>query len=305
MNKLLGSPYERRGIVKAIPQKIVVVCTWVLVLVSLAACASKTPVVETVKTPTVVEDTPEVEVIVTVTATPKLEPPTSTPLPTITPTPVPTVEYSTEIISFTTEDEFDLEGILYLSEGDTAVVFAHMAGDNDQQNWVPFANQIARRGFTALTFNFRCYGESECGGRDSGSILISRDIGAAINYLRNQGFEHIVCIGASMGGRACVNAAFEEELAGMVIVSGTGSSDPDRKSLDGFTTPNMPKLFIVSENDHIPDRTLSMTRLYENAPEPKIFKTIPGTAHGTELFDSKYGQEFRETLSGFLEDIRS
>ena len=290
---------------KAIPQKIVVVCTWVLVLVSLAACASKTPVVETVKTPTVVEDTPEVEVIVTVTATPKLEPPTSTPLPTITPTPVPTVEYSTEIISFTTEDEFDLEGILYLSEGDTAVVFAHMAGDNDQQNWVPFANQIARRGFTALTFNFRCYGESECGGRDSGSILISRDIGAAINYLRNQGFEHIVCIGASMGGRACVNAAFEEELAGMVIVSGTGSSDPDRKSLDGFTTPNMPKLFIVSENDHIPDRTLSMTRLYENAPEPKIFKTIPGTAHGTELFDSKYGQEFRETLSGFLEDIRS
>jgi len=305
VNKLLGSPYERRGIVKAIPQKIVVVCTWVLVLVSLAACASKTPVVETVKTPTVVEDTPEVEVIVTVTATPKLEPPTSTPLPTITPTPVPTVEYSTEIISFTTEDEFDLEGILYLSEGDTAVVFAHMAGDNDQQNWVPFANQIARRGFTALTFNFRCYGESECGGRDSGSILISRDIGAAINYLRNQGFEHIVCIGASMGGRACVNAAFEEELAGMVIVSGTGSSDPDRKSLDGFTTPNMPKLFIVSENDHIPDRTLSMTRLYENAPEPKIFKTIPGTAHGTELFDSKYGQEFRETLSGFLEDIRS
>ena len=290
---------------KAIPQKIVVVCTWVLVLVFLAACASKTPVVETVKTPTVVEDTPEVEVIVTVTATPKLEHPTSTPPPTITPTPVPTVEYSTEIVSLTTEDDFDLEGILFLSEGDTAVVFAHMAGDNDQQNWVPFANTIARRGFTALTFNFRCYGESECGGRDSGSILISRDIGAAINYLRNQGFEHIVCIGASMGGRACVNAAFEEELAGMVIVSGTGSSDPDRKSLDGFTTPNMPKLFIVSENDHIPDRTLSMTRLYENAPEPKIFKTIPGTAHGTELFDSKYGQEFRETLLVFLQDIRS
>ena len=108
-----------------------------------------------------------------------------------------------------------------------------------------------------------------------------------------------------MGGRACVNAAFEEELAGMVIVSGTGSSDPDRKDLDGFISPDMPKLFIVSEDDHIPDRTLSMTRLYESAPEPKIFKTFPGTAHGTELFDSKNGQEFREALLDFLEEICS
>lgn len=289
---------------KAIPQKIVVVCTWVLVLFFLAACANKTPVVESIQTPTIVEYTQEVEVIVTVTSTSTLEPPTSTPLPTISPTPVPTVEYSTEIVSLTTEDDFDLEGILFLSEGDTAVVFAHMAGDNDLQNWVPFANTIARRGFTSLTFNFRCYGESECGGRDSGSILISRDIGAAIKYLRDQGFEHIVCIGASMGGRACVNAAFEEELAGMVIVSGTGSSDPDRKNLDGFINPDIPKLFIVSEDDHIADRTLSMTRLYESAPEPKIFKIFQGTAHGTELFESRFGQEFRETLLDFLEEIR-
>jgi len=291
--------------VKAIPRKLADACTWALVLVSLAACASNTPAVETVETVTSVEDTQEVEVIVTVRVTSTPEPPTPSPIPTIPLTPVPTVEYSTEIVSFTTKDDFALEGILFLSEGDTAVVFAHMAGDNDQQNWVTFANQIARRGFTSLTFNFRCYGESECGGRDSGSILISRDIGAAINYLRNQGFEHIVCIGASMGGRACVNAAFEEELAGMVIVSGTGSSDPDRKNLDGFISPDMPKLFIVSENDHIPDRTLSMTRLYESAPEPKLFKTFPGTAHGTELFDSKYGQEFREALTDFLEEIHS
>ena len=290
---------------KAIPRKLADACTWALVLVSLAACASNTPAVETVETVTSVEDTQEVEVIVTVRVTSTPEPPTPSPIPTIPLTPVPTVEYSTEIVSFTTKDDFALEGILFLSEGDTAVVFAHMAGDNDQQNWVTFANQIARRGFTSLTFNFRCYGESECGGRDSGSILISRDIGAAINYLRNQGFEHIVCIGASMGGRACVNAAFEEELAGMVIVSGTGSSDPDRKNLDGFISPDMPKLFIVSEDDHIPDRTLSMTRLYESAPEPKLFKTFPGTAHGTELFDSKYGQEFREALTDFLEEIHS
>jgi len=290
--------------VKAIPRKLADACTWALVLVSLAACASNTPVVETVEIATAVEDTQEVEEIATATATSTPKPPTPTLIPTITTTPVPTVEYSTEIIGFTTEDEIDLEGTLFLSEGDTAVVFAHMAGgDNDQQNWIPFAEYIARRGFTSLTFNFRCYGNSECGGRDSGSVLISRDMGAAITLLRKQGFERIVCIGASMGGRACINAAFENELVGLVIVAGTGSSDPDRKNLDDFVSPDMPKLFIVSEDDHIADRTLSMTRLHESAPEPKTFKTFPGIAHGTELFDSKYKQEFREALMVFLKGI--
>lgn len=293
------------GFLKTIHQNLFAVCAWVLVIAALAACASAAPAAATVEIATVVEDTQEVKDTVTVTATSTLEPPTPTSIPTITPTPVPTVEYSTETVSLITEDEIDLDGTLFLSEVDTAVVFGHMAGgDNDQQNWIPFAEYIARRGFTSLTFDFRCYGESECGGRDSGSILISRDIGAAINYLRNQGFEHIVCIGASMGGRACVNAAFEEELAGMVIVSGTGSSDPDRQNLDDFPSPDMPKLFIVSENDHIADRTLAMTRLFESAPEPKIFKTFPGIAHGTELFDSKYKQEFRKTLFDFLIGIR-
>jgi len=291
---------------KAIHQKMLIVCAWVLVLTSLGACTSAAPVVETVEIASAVEDTQEVEVIVTVAATSTPEPPTPTPIPTITPTPVPTVEFITETVSFTTEDEINLEGTLFLSEGDTAVVFAHMAGgDNDQQNWIPFAEQIARRGFTSLTFNFRCYGNSECGGRDSGSILISRDMGAAIKFLHTQGFERVVCIGASMGGRGCVNAAFENELVGLVIVSGTGSSDPERKNLDDFASPDMPILFIVSEDDHIADRTLSMTRLYESAPEPKTFKTFPGIAHGTELFDSKYKQEFRKTLMDFLEEIRS
>jgi hypothetical protein len=65
------------------------------------------------------------------------------------------------------------------------------------------------------------------------------------------------------------------------------------------------ELFIVSENDHVVDRTLAMTRLHESSPEPKTFKTFAGSAHGTELFDTEHGDEFRETLLNFLEGIRS
>lgn len=304
----------------AIQQKLFIVCTNVLVLASLTACGSTTPVVDAVEIATVVEATREVETIVIATGTSTPEPPTSTPLPTFTPTPlptatrtplptasrtpVPTVEYSIETVGFTTEDDIDLEGKLFLSAGGTAVVFAHMAGENDQENWVDFANLVARRGFTALTFNFRCYGNSGCGGTGSGSILLSRDLGAAIEFLHAQGFERIVCIGASMGGRGCVNAAFEQELAGLVIVSGTGSSDRDRQNLADFISPDIPKLFVVTENDSTPERALTMANLYESAPDPKIFKLYPGSAHGTELFDSKYKQDFRDLLFEFLEGTR-
>ncbi len=242
------------------------------------------------------------------TETPTPLPPTATatPLPTVTPTPVPTVEYSTETIILGTEDDLELSGTLFSSEGgDTAVVLAHMAGgDNDQQNWTGFAKQIARRGFTSLTFDFRCYGQSDCGGDTSGDVL-SRDLRAAIGFLREQGFQRIVCVGASMGGRGCVSVAFDEELDGLVIVSGTAPGDPDKQNLDDFASPDMPKLFIVAESDHISGRALEMTSLYENAPEPKILQTFPGSAHGTELFRAECGQEFRQTLVNFLEEIRS
>jgi dienelactone hydrolase len=270
-----------------------IVFSLVLIFVSFTACERAPTDVKTVEGTTVADVTSEVE-----------DTPQATPIPTAKRTPIPTVVYSIETVSFTTEDDLDLVGTYFQSEGEIAVVLAHMAGENDQKNWIPFAKRIANRGYTALTFNFRCYGESDCGGSESGSVLISRDIGAAIDFLRDRGFERIVCIGASMGGRACVNAAFETELAGLVIVSGTGSSDPERQDLSGFISPAMPKLFIVSESDHIPDRTLSMTRLHEAAPEPKLWKTFPGTAHGVELFDSKVGSEFRTTLMDFLAALR-
>lgn len=303
-------------------QRRLIVFTFMLVLVFFTACDNTTPTVETVEITTIVKIpqtakvTREVEITAidtattepptpttfpTVTATP--EPPTPTSLPTVLPTtPAPAVKFSTENVSLSTEDDKKLAGTLFLSEGDTAVVLTHMAGENDQQNWIPFAKLIASRGFTALTFDFRCYGQSDCGG--SGDVL-SKDIGAAIGFLREQGFQRIVCMGASMGGRGCVSAAFDEELAGLVIISGTGSGNPDKQNLANFASPDMPKLFIVSENDKTADRTTVMTRLYESAPEPKIFKIFSGSGHGTELFNTKHGEEFRETLLNFLEEIRS
>jgi dienelactone hydrolase len=233
--------------------------------------------------------------------------PTSSPTlkPTVNPTPEPVYAYDTETVSITTEDDLTLSGNYFHTKGETAVLFVHMAGPNDQKNWIPFAEKVAQRGFSAFTFDLRCFGESECrGGTEPGWVTLSRDMQAAIDFLRARDFKNIVCVGASMGGRACVTVAFDEELAGLIIVSGTASDDPDKKDLNNMINPEMPKLFVVSESDPTVNRTADMTRLYENAPEPKVFQTFPGTAHGTEFFKSKYGGVLSRLIYDFLYNIR-
>jgi dienelactone hydrolase len=239
-------------------------------------------------------------------STPAPEPTSSPTLkPTVTPTPEPVYPYDTEPVSITTEDGLTLSGNFFHTEGETAVLFVHMAGPNDQKNWAPFAEKVAQRGFSAFTFDLRCFGESECrGGTEPGWVTLSRDMQAAIDFLRDRGFKNIVCAGASMGGRACVTVAFDEELAGLIIVSGTASDDPEKKDLNNIINPDMPKLFVVSESDPTVNRTADMTRLYENAPDPKVFQTFPGTAHGTEFFGSEYGGVLSRLIYDFLYNIR-
>ena len=240
------------------------------------------------------------------TNSPTLEPTvTPTPEPQNSPTPEPVYSYDTETVNITTEDGLNLSGNFFHIEGNTAVLFVHMAGPNDQKNWIPFANEVAQRGFSALTFDMRCYGESDClGGTEPGWVTLNRDMVAAINFLRAKGFEHIVCVGASMGGRACVTVAFDEELAGLIIISGTASDDPEKKDLTSMVNPGMPKLFVVSEKDPTVNRVDDMTLLYKSAPDPKVFHTFPGTAHGTEIFKSQYGGALSRLIYDFLYNIR-
>jgi len=240
------------------------------------------------------------------TSSPTLEP-TVTPTlkPQNSPTPEPVYPYNVETVNITTEDGLMLSGNFFHTEGETAVLFVHMAGPNDQKNWIPFATEVAQRGFSALTFDMRCYGESDCrGGTEPGWVTLNRDMLAAINFLRGKGFTRIVCAGASMGGRACVTVAFDEELAGLIIVSGTASEDLEKKDLNNMVNPGMPKLFVVSESDPTVNRTIDMTRLYESAPDPKVFHSFPGTAHGTEFFKTQYGGALSRLIYDFLYNIR-
>jgi pimeloyl-ACP methyl ester carboxylesterase len=222
----------------------------------------------------------------------------NTPPPWAGPTPTPQVEV--EGITVVTENDCKLVGNLYHGEGETAVVLGHM-GTTDQTSWEPFARVMADRGFTALTFDFCCYGESDCHG---GLDVHLNDVRAAIGFLRDRGFDRIACVGGSMGAEACANAALVEELVGLVFIAGPQPTNVIHKEYPAdLVNPTMPKLFIVTDNDRYYQVVRDTQSLYEASPEPRELKVFPGNVHGTELFGTEYGDEFRQMLIEFLEGL--
>jgi alpha/beta superfamily hydrolase len=230
--------------------------------------------------------------------------PTPTPTDTPKPTKTPTPEIAFEKVSFTTEDGLELSGTLF-GEGDIAVVLAHQGtvGAN-QHSWHPFARLIAEKGFTALAFDFRGCGQSE-GVLQVG--LLDKDMRAAIGFLHDRGFEHIVCMCASMGGTTCLKTALDTNLVGLAVIASTwsiGESPTEIKVRpEDLSVLTMPKLFVTTEHD-LYDIPAMITAMYELSPEPKEIKVFPGRVHGTDLFKTYLAGEFRELLVNFLEGLR-
>jgi dienelactone hydrolase len=230
--------------------------------------------------------------------------PTPSPLPSPTSMPKPTVtpQVTVETVTFTSQDNIRLAGTLF-GEGELAVILAHMGVPGvDKQSWQPFARLLAERGFTALTFDFRGRGQSE------GSLqtnLLVLDIYAAIQFLSERGFEHIVCIGASMGGTACMRAALDRDLAGLGVLASTLSNGyPTETTTSELQQLTLPKVFAYGGNDVI--RVISDMRIMSDlSPEPKMVQVFPESAHATDLFNTESGEALTGLLVSILESIRS
>jgi pimeloyl-ACP methyl ester carboxylesterase len=227
---------------------------------------------------------------------------TATTPPTNTPAPSP-VRQQAQVtrVSLVAADGVKLSGMVFIGEGkkDIGVVLAHMGAHSaDQSSWTPFAQYIAQRGFGAITFNFRA---------DRSRLAL--DVRAAIEFLREQGYRRIVCMGASMGGTACIRAAANADLAGLVVISSlwTTGSGPTGGALvvssEDLAQLTLPKLFVTTEEDGngVP---ATIEDMYEVAPDPKALKIFPGSVHGTDIFATRQGDEFRDLLVDFLGDLR-
>ena len=198
-----------------------------------------------------------------------------------------------ESVRFTSQDGVKLKGYLF-GRGDKGVVLAHMY-PTDQKSWRPFAEELADKGYRALTFDFRGYGESA--GQKEIS-LIDRDLLAAVLFLKGRGLKKVYLIGASMGGMAAIKVAAREPVAGVVTLGSPLSFQGLDAGAD-VAKVKAPKLFIASERD--PYNGQSAKTFYQRASGIKETLVFPSEAHGTFLFDTPHAAALKSALLKFIE----
>ena len=214
------------------------------------------------------------------------------------PTAVPMAVGSSGVASFRTSDGVELNGRLF-GEGSTGVVLAHMY-PVDQSSWWEFAQFLADRGYLALTFNFRGYGEGpDRSGGDKDTELIDRDLEAALNFIKAQGTSEVFFIGASMGGTASLKVAAEVTVSGVVSLSAPVKFRGISLEREQVAVP---VLLIAAEGDSSAKRNLQ-TMLDDGIVGATTDSVVypDGRDHGTDILKGENGDAARERIMGFLE----
>jgi pimeloyl-ACP methyl ester carboxylesterase len=191
-----------------------------------------------------------------------------------------------------TEDGTELTATSY-GVGPTAAILAHMR-NSDRQSWSSIARQLASgRQYTVLTFDFRGHGDSEAGRLAD----IDKDMRAAVQFMRAEGFAKIFVVGASMGGTAALAVAAEEDLAGVVAISAPAEFEgiDALAHIDEITEP---KLFIAASGDR--PYADDLEDMFAQALEPKGRQLFDGNEHGTALLEGSQGKQVVEAIEQFL-----
>ncbi len=212
-----------------------------------------------------------------------------------TPAPVaaePGEEAAPRDVTFQTEDGVTLAGRLF-GQGRTGVALSHMF-PTDQASWHAFAQTLAGNGYLALAYDFRGYGKS---GGEKRVAEIDRDVRAAVAFLRAQGAQRVILIGASMGGTASAKVAASVGAAALVVLSsprsfqGLDVSDEDVRLFRGAS------LWIGSRGD---GATIDVEAMHAFANSPKSLHVYAGSAHGTFIFDTADGVDLAQRMIDFL-----
>ncbi len=213
---------------------------------------------------------------------------------TATDVPTPPTGMSSKV-SFRTDDGLELKGRLF-GDGPTGVVLAHMF-PADQSSWWDFAGKLVERGYSALAFDFRGYGESS---GDKDIEMIDRDMRAAIEFLKAQGASSIFLAGASMGGTASLKVASEDQgILGVVSLS--APVEFKGLSVKGQEV-RVPVLLIAARGDLSAKENLDST--VEDGivgPQTETVVYEEGGDYGTDILTGSNAPAARDRILAFLE----
>ena len=206
--------------------------------------------------------------------------------------PGPTPDATTEAVE--TADGLHLDARLFAADPDRLVILLHMYQVN-QESWFGAARQIRDHGYSALTLDFRGYGDSDGDVEPADAV---EDVRAALAFAQARGYAHVVLVGASMGGTAAIVTAASEPVDGLLTLSAPGQfrgldADAAVRHLD------VPLAMIAASGDTSSELTL---KTFEDKAfvDARWALLVDGNAHGTALLDSSGSARVMAKLFEFL-----
>jgi len=147
-------------------------------------------------------------------------------------------------VRFRAADGTRLVGHLF-GRGPKAIVLAHQSR-GDLCQWLWFARREARRGYRALVFDLRNYGQSQH--RQNSTRGFGLDVAAAAKFVRSRGARKVFLVGASLGGSAVIagGADARPQVDGVVSVSGAADLVG---AIDAAARLQAPALFLAGRLD--------------------------------------------------------
>jgi alpha/beta superfamily hydrolase len=190
-----------------------------------------------------------------------------------------------ESIRFPTEDGLSLEGELRSPEGPAraSAVIAHAhprhGGSKDHPILWAVRNELAHRGFTVLSFNFR--GTMGSDGTFGGGRTEVRDVAAAIDRVRGEVEGPTLVCGWSFGANVALREALDDaRVAGLALIGPPLDHDLDLPALPAAAELRLlrrPVLLLAGERDEYapPD---ALETLRSRLPDART-AIVPGTDH--------------------------
>ena len=203
-----------------------------------------------------------------------------------------------DVVSFRTDDGIELSGRLFgPGHAEAGIVLAHGA-TVDQSSWFAFAEELGKRGYLVLTFDFRGYcpgGDAGCSDGSKDTSTRPTDLHAAIQEIRSFGIERLGLMGSSLGGSAVLTAAANEgdRLDLVVALSAVSATDGDLRAISA------PKLFIAGTAD---DGVAALAQgFFDASSQPKKLVLLDTGDHGAEMLRGSRREEARATVFDWLE----
>lgn len=241
--------------------------TWIVLLLAglLAACAAPATAVPT-------------------SAPVQPAPATAQPEPTqpaLAPTAVPSIPGEQVAISVAADNE--TFNATVTGNGEIGVILADTFGYNPLR-WLPLIEALdSNENLRMVTFAYR-----------DEDATPNQDTRAVFDYLRAEGIDKIICVGAGYGSRACGYLQNEAEIIGMVLIT---VDQPSK--IEG----DFPKLFLTADTDSVTPAAVTQ-RVYEQSTEPKEFKSYVAGVHGPALFaNTDVGPQVLADVTDFINGI--